>query len=356
MQVIDVDVHPVFKSPAEMREYLPSRWHHLTRHTTRIPVRIDTINNGMRVDSRPDEGPAGSDPNLLKRQLLDEAGVDIAVLVHHASGNLPNPAADASWCAAINEWQAATWIGDYNDHGRFRSSIRVPAHEPEAALREIERWGDHPHFVQILVVHSYQPAFGHPMYERIWRAAADRGLPVAIHATNDKIGATAGTLGPFGYPSFTFEWHTATYPSAYASHLASLVCSGIFERIPNLKFVMVEGGVSWTLALGNHLDRNWRLLHSEVPELKDKPSEYLRRHVFFGTQPIEEPFNGPAPLLDVWNELDVARRLMFASDYPHWDFDHPKRALPRIARELKQRILVENARDLYGLPADRPAE
>jgi predicted TIM-barrel fold metal-dependent hydrolase len=43
-------------------------------------------------------------------------------------------------------------------------------------------------------------------------------------------------------------------------------------------------------------------------------------------------------------------RLMFATDYPHWDFDAPDQALPvRLSPDLEAAIMAENARAFYKL-------
>jgi predicted TIM-barrel fold metal-dependent hydrolase len=44
-------------------------------------------------------------------------------------------------------------------------------------------------------------------------------------------------------------------------------------------------------------------------------------------------------------------RLLFSSDYPHWDFDDPFRALPAgLAPDRRRQILTANARTVYRLP------
>jgi len=48
--------------------------------------------------------------------------------------------------------------------------------------------------------------------------------------------------------------------------------------------------------------------------------------------------------------LHMDDRLMFATDYPHWDFDAPDSAVPApLPPELQRKIMAGNARALYGL-------
>lgn len=47
--------------------------------------------------------------------------------------------------------------------------------------------------------------------------------------------------------------------------------------------------------------------------------------------------------------VDAGRTVMFSSDYPHWDFDNPRMALAPIRKDLRGRILADNAIELYGL-------
>src|SRR5579875_1723936 len=80
--------------------------------------------------------------------------------------------------------------------------------------------------------------------------------------------------------------------------------------------------------------------------LKRLPSEYLREHVWLTTQPMEEP-EKRRHFRDIveWIGPD---RLLFATDYPHWDFDDPNAALPaRLDENVERGLMFENARALY---------
>jgi predicted TIM-barrel fold metal-dependent hydrolase len=131
--------------------------------------------------------------------------------------------------------------------------------------------------------------------------------------------------------------------------VASLVCEGVFERFPTLHIVLIEGGFAWLPSLAWRLDHSWRKLRAEVPELRRAPSEYIHDHFWLTTQPMEEPPKRQY-FLQLLEQLDADDRLMFATDYPHWDFDAPDRAFPvQLDRTLKQKIMAGNARKLYHL-------
>jgi predicted TIM-barrel fold metal-dependent hydrolase len=135
-----------------------------------------------------------------------------------------------------------------------------------------------------------------------------------------------------------------------------MVAGGMFEAIPGLRVVLTECGVAWAAALTWSLDSAWELMREDHPRLERRPSEYVRDHVWFTTQPIEEP-DDPQHLVWAIEHARLGDRLLFATDYPHWDFDSPKQALPRaLGPSLRRAILCENALGLYGLPRERSVD
>jgi predicted TIM-barrel fold metal-dependent hydrolase len=201
--------------------------------------------------------------------------------------------------------------------------------------------------VQVLLADRLEKPVGHAKYWPILEAAAHHCLPIAFHPGGRGMNPITGC----GWPSFYYEDHVG-YPQAALSHLASLIFEGAFDRWPELKVVVVEGGFSWAVPFSWRLDSCWRLLRDEVPHLQRAPSEYVRERVWFTTQPIEEPVP-PASLAAVLAQLERAglgARLMFSSDYPHWDFDNPDVVLPRgLGDEIRARIFGATASALYGI-------
>ena len=132
------------------------------------------------------------------------------------------------------------------------------------------------------------------MYDPIWEAANELGLPVAVHTHYESIGI-AGPITAAGMPDFYAEYHTLCGSGMYG-HLVSILCHGIFERFPNTRVAMVEGGLVPFVGFLWRLDTNWKACRSEIPWCRRRPSEYVWDHVRFATQPLEAP-DDPEQLL-----------------------------------------------------------
>jgi len=343
--IIDCDVHPGPRSIDEIKSYMRQPWK--DRYTGGGRGFFGNPSHGARLDAKPPTGGSpGTDPDFLRTQLIDAYGIAHAVLLPRAFCNLhPDPDFGTAIAAAFNDWVADTWLGRYNHDGVFKGSITIAHQDPHAAANEIERWAGHPHFVQVMTDSGARAPFGQRQYYPMYEACARNGLPFAIHPGTDGMGINVQPSP--GYPTHYIEWHTCL-SLAFQAHLVSLLTEGVFERFPNFKVVLTEGGVSWLPALMWRLDAEYKALRMEVPWLKRMPSEYLRDHVRISSQPLERP-EKTQHLLQILEMMDAEHILMFASDYPHWDFDSPTHAFPKLPEAMHQRIFEENARELYGL-------
>ena len=81
---------------------------------------------------------------------------------------------------------------------------------------------------------------------------------------------------PSGWPSYYIE-EMVGHSQCQQTALSSLVLEGVFERYPKLNMVMVEAGFGWAPSLAWRLDKVFERLRGEVPYLKRKPSEYIKR-------------------------------------------------------------------------------
>jgi predicted TIM-barrel fold metal-dependent hydrolase len=343
--IVDCDVHPMPRNRDEIKKHMPMPWR--DRYSGGGRGFFGNPMHGARLDSvPPDGGPTGSDPDFVRQQHIDEYGVAHAILLPRAFCNLhPDPDFGTAIAAAFNEWLAETWLGEYNHDGVFKGSITIAHQDPQAAAKEIDRWADHPHFVQVMTDSGARAPFGQRQYYPIYEACERNGLPLAIHPGTDGMGINSQPSP--GYPTHYIEWHTCLSLS-FQAHLVSFITEGVFEKFPGFRVVLTEGGVSWVAPLMWRLDAEWKALRSEVPWVKRPPSEYLRDHVRLSSQPLERP-ESDKHLLSILEAMDAEHVLMFASDYPHWDFDSPKRAFPKLPDRMRERIFSENARELYGL-------
>lgn len=353
-EYIDCDVH---NSPTDrqLEPFLGRRWaRYRELFGLRMPHEGDLIirprERAARTDAWPHGGlPPGSELSFMQAQLIDRWHLTHVVLnpsVQIHFGSQPAEYA-AALTRAVNDWTLAEWV---DQDVRLHASICVPVEAAELAAEEIHRLGPHPRFVQVLLNCRTRDPLGNRRYWPIYAAAAEHGLPVAIH-----VGGFGGnTITGSGWPSYYFEDH-AGYAQALHAQFISLVCEGVFVRFPTLCFVLQEAGFSWFAPMLWRMDRAWSLLKEEVPFLSQPPSEIVADRIWITTQPIEEP-EQTEHFREALEASGLTERLLFSSDYPHWDFDAPDMALPRcLSTGTRQRIYSGNARALYGFRTETRA-
>jgi predicted TIM-barrel fold metal-dependent hydrolase len=344
--LIDCDVHTQLPSLAHLSRHLAQRWHPLLDQLPRAALPemgLRPAPDFYRQDTFPQTGPPGSDFELLREQLLEPFGVSRAVLAPFEIVLFPQQGELArALLAALNDSTEQDWL---SRDERLYGAITVPFEDGAGAAREIERRASNPRFVSVLVTVATREPLGDAKYWPLFEAAEAHGLPVSVH-----VAGWAGTEGCSGWPIYHAERH-GTWPQAFAAQMVSLVSAGVFSRFPGLQIVLEEAGIAWVAPLMWRLDRAWEAMRNEVPQLDRRPSEIIREHFWFTTQPLDEPEH-PHQLAQMLDHLSMDERILFASDYPHWDFDDPTRVLPAatVGRRRREMIMTENALEVFRFP------
>ena len=188
------------------------------------------------------------------------------------------------------------------------------------------------------------PSYNDPVYNPVWAAAAEAGLPVHTHSgvgpDEADYGFTPGLLAIYTVESYWWA----------ARPLWSLVLGGVFERYPALKYVIAENGAWWAPDIVIRMDRKWEGDHATrkfgPSAFRDgmtlKPSEYFHRNCYFAASVM-----GPD---EIDRRYDIGvDNLMWGSDYPH-----PEGTWPHTREWLAERfgrVPQDEARRILGLTA-----
>ncbi len=351
--VVDADVH-VHETPTELAPFTESAWRKAVENAARVPRRYLDV---------PGYAPSGAGalpgaglPNLrgareeivwnaaqLQRE-LDAFGIDAAVIFPDfflKIAALPNGEYAAALARAYHRWIADKWVDQ--DNGCYGVIIAVHQ-DPAEAVREIERWAGHPRFVAVfLPTCQVYPLWGHRRYFKVFEAAQAANLPVALHSVSGSSWSF-----PFNIEQFTSAptGHTASHVFAMMSNLMSFLENGVPVRFPKLRIMFAEAGLTWVPFLRMRMDKEFMEQRRLWPFYDDLPSRWMDK-MYFATQPIEEPPRGQ-DLVDLIRVYDGEDTTVFASDWPHHDFDHPRAAfgLP-LSDEAKRKLMGLNALKLF---------
>jgi predicted TIM-barrel fold metal-dependent hydrolase len=194
--------------------------------------------------------------------------------------------------------------------------------------------------------------FANEGYERLWTAAEEAGVVIAMHVNTGQLNQT----------SLRENFANVLYYDLSAQEelkrsIAELVAAGVFQRHPSLKLIAAEGGFDFAAALGAKMDKAYKRWHARWDRpASPLPSELFGENLFFTF--IEDPVG----LLTLPSGIE--RSVMWSSDYPHRNSTWPKSAeriaedfgraqVPAAAADL---ILGQNVARVYGIDLAAVAE
>lgn len=304
-------------------------------------------------DGFPDEArgkyKGGGDPEARLRD-MDLEGIDVAILyatvtMGPSAGALPSGDAgfETALCRAYN-----SWVADYarTDPKRLKPVAVLPTRNIPEAVKELARCVEQYGFVGAEIPTNSQgqlyPGDRHffPIYEEAQRLK----VPIFIHPH------AGGQILYVGRERFTnfFYGHIISFPFEAMIAIMHLVGEGVLERFPDLTVGALESGVGWIPYWFERMDEHYARLSKLVPNLKRPPSDWAKSpNLVFSCDPDEETL----PAVVDWLGAD---RILYASDYPHWDARTPDSVRLLATRadvtdEAKREILGGNAARVYHL-------
>ena len=244
--------------------------------------------------------------------------------------------------SAWNDWAIDEWCASMP--GRQIPLSLLPFWDIDATVAEADRmiakgtrtfsFTEAPH---ALGLPSYHTEHWDPLLARCNEA----GVPLSIHFGSGGAPAVA--------PEAPFTTAIALFGLNSQMATIDLVNTRLFQRFPNLKFALSEGGIGWMPYILERADYTWER-HRYYTGMEDarKPSEIFRDHIY-GCFIADD-----AGLHNV--ERIGEDNIMFESDYPHSDSNWPHarkmlaEALAHLPDDVCAKIAEGNARKLYDFP------
>ncbi len=287
-------------------------------------------------------------PEQVEAELVEEFHVDYPLLNAFVNlSRLSQTETAVHLQRACNDMLLDRYLDDFD----FKGLATVQTQRPAAAADELDRIGNEDGIVGVFLTSTGpSPPLGDPEYDIMYEAMADNDLTPVYHgATNSGF--------DIGFPKQNAEFnkfieaHLNAHLWSQTMTLTSTLSHGLPEKFPELEFVMLEAGIGWVPYMMFRMNKEFAMRRSEVSLLDQQPEEYIRERYYFATQPLGEP-RDPTHLQQLIEMVGVDS-LMFASDYPHWDFDHPTELSTYLqttfSPEERAQVLAGNANEVFGL-------
>jgi predicted TIM-barrel fold metal-dependent hydrolase len=357
MLIVDVDAHHYENE--HMKDILPFMENDVLRQLsmaqgmkdgrgTLIPRQIGYQDMGGRVTRYPMRASEKTEPGThrdiqLGNRWMDAMSVDYSCLFPTGMLNIglhPQKDMEADLCWAYNRWVTEKVLPEGG--GRMYSMLTLPMSDPDEALRHVETFGHRKDVGGFMITTVRTLPVHDNAYMKIYRAIEERGLVLSFHsAFNWSESVFRGCNRFIAVHALGFSFYNIL-------HCTNWVVNGLSERFPRLPVIWIESGLAWVPFLMQRLDHEYMMRPSECPLLKKKPSEYMR-DMYYSSQPME--IQDHAAMEQTFRMMDAENHLLYASDYPHWDFDLPSTIydLPFLSEKAKHNILGGTAARLFKL-------
>jgi uncharacterized protein len=353
--IVDAGVVHDWASVADIAEYLAPEWRRfvLRPHDDFGPIvpRVPL----MYPESVVADGPFVAPPRLELEALRRDVAADRVVLVPDADarvGAVQQHQLARAVAQAVNDWTIHEWL---EQDPRLHAIAVIPNQVPEDAAAEIRRVGAHPQIVGVaLGTNTLGRKFGHAVYNPIYEAAAELGLPLVLQVGSDAPFLFEAAIAPTGggLTATYGEWR-ALDNQGHMSHVTSMIYQGVFVRFPGLKLLLMGGGAAWIPGYLGRLDYWHKTLQLDMPWLDEQASRTFLRHVRVSTWGLESPAQPERllRLLDAIPDPGASHLLVYTSRYPRGDAETAQALRARLPGEWQQRIFHDNAAELFRWPA-----
>ncbi len=354
--IFDADCH-YFQTPLkEVADFVDEPWKHRLKYagigaaTTMLPADLGdrTLGGRTKVKEHFNTYPKPEHEDLPKQiyPLLDSSrkmGIDYSIVFPTDLLTLGlHPQSDMEVAIAFGyaRWMTES-ILPFDDS--LTTMLYLPFSDPQACVRLVEEFADKKGVIGFMVTSvRYQPVH-HNSYMPLYELLEQKGMPLGFHTVSH------WQEKPFTQFNNFLSAHALGFPLYNMIQLTNIVINGLPERFPKLKFIFIEAGVAWIPFIMRRLDSDYMMRSSEAPLLKKLPSEYIK-DFYFTSQPLEY-YENMEEMEMVFKSFDAENKLLYASDYPHQDFDTPSTIydLPFLTEKAKRKILGENALNLFGI-------
>ncbi len=240
---------------------------------------------------------------------MDESGIDMQVLSLSFPGVESFDAADAKfWAKSIND-ELSEVIKKHPE--RFAGFATLASQDPDAAAIELER------AVKDLGLkgasinsHIRGEYLDDQKYWVIFEKAEKLAVPIYLHPRQP----SPDMIKPYlAYPDLPHAM--LGFAAEVSLHAMRLICSGVFDKYPNLKIILGHLGEALPFWLWRQ-DNMWNKLKFPfskfAKQLQKTPSQYFKDNFFVTTSGMFWQ-----PVLQFVYSVLGADRILFAVDYPH---------------------------------------